>query len=417
MFSDRIVVLARDLETASEVRETVAQCYPFHEILTVDVGDSEMRQDSLQSLASGKPDLVLVEVHDFRDLAEVFGPLLRADVALPLILYGRKIENHTYLELHRLGFGNHILHLPATREALERLTAGFRTPPSPPMPPAAESCPMVSFLPGKPGSGASTAAWHFASACSELLEAPVALVDLDLNCGVQSVFGGAVSGMNLFDVISVVDHTGRLPEPQYLPSRGRVVLLSTQRRCRSSRIDARLFENFLAAVRTACRLVVIDHSGNWERFSVQAMKASEIIFCVSSNDYLSLAQTHRAVALIEEEGFVGAVRLILNRHGSRYGASIEEAERLSGFQTAAILPNSFGHLQAALRRTRLADAGTPYASAVSELATRTLKSLRILGDDNSAQIHRWEESRKWLAALGLSRRRAPAASAHLIGRP
>lgn len=417
MFSDRIVVLARDMEAASELREIVAQCNPFHEIHTIDAADPVKRQDFLQSLSSGKPDLVFVEIRDFRDFAEVFEPLLCADSSLPLLIYGRRIENQTYLELHRLGYGNRIVHLPVNRDALERMTSELRACRSAPLPPPVDLCPMISFLPGKPGSGASTAAWHFAHACAEILEGCVALVDLDLNCGVQSVFCGASSGMNLFDAISVVDHTGRLPDPEYLPSRGGVLLLSTQRRCRSSRIDSRLFENFLTAVRAACRLVVVDHSGNWERFSVQAMKTSAIVFCVCSNDYLSLAQTHRAAALIEEEGFLGSVRLLLNRHGSSFGASTDEAERLSGFEAAATLPNCFGQLQAALRHNRLVDPRSRYAAALWELATKTMKSLRLSADDGSAQVQRWEESRSWLAALGLSRRRAPAASRPSYGRP
>lgn len=416
MLSDRIVLLARDLEAASELREIVAQCNPFHEILTLDAGDPARIQEFLQSLASGKPDLVFVEIRDFRDLAEVFEPLVNADPALRLLVYGRKMENHTYLELHRLGFGNRILHLPARREQLERITDDLRTCHSAPLPPSVELCPMISFLPGKPGSGASTAAWHFAAACAERLQGRVALVDLDLNCGVQSLFTGAASGMNLFDAISVVDHTGRLPDAEYLPSRDGVLILSTQRRCRSSRIDSHLFENFLAAVRAACSLVVVDHSGNWERFSVQAMKASAVVFCVSGNDYLSLAQTHRAAALIEEEGFLGSVRLILNRHGSSFSVPVEEAARLAGFQIAATLPNSFGQLQTALRRGRRADPRSPYSTALADLVTQTLRSLRLYREEDRSQIQRWEDSRSWLAALGLSRRRASAPSSPLIGR-
>jgi Flp pilus assembly CpaE family ATPase len=410
MFSDRIVLLARDMEAASELRELVAQCNPFHEILTLDAADPAKRQDFLQPLASGKPDLVFAEVRDFRDIAEVLEPLLAADPMLPLIVYSRKIENHAYLELNRLGFGNRLIHLPAKREALERAVSDLRAARTTPLPPASELCPVVSFMPGKPGSGASTAAWHFANLCSELLGARVALVDLDLNCGVQALFGAVQTGMNLYDAISIVDHTGRMPDHGYLPSRGDVDILSTQRRCRSSRIDSRLFDNFLTAIRAAYRLVVVDHSGNWERFSVQAMKASAIVFCVCGNDYLSLTQTHHAKALMEEEGFLGAVRLLLNRHGSSFGVSLDEAERLAGLQIAASLPNCFGQLQQAVLKNRMADPRGAYAVAMAKLAAHTLKALRLSGDEETGQLNRWEESRSWLAAIGLHRRRVAAPS-------
>lgn len=408
MFSDRIVLLARDMGAASELRELVAQCYPFHEILTIETGDAGKQEDFLQSLSSGKPDLVFVEIRDFRDIAEVLEPLLAADHALPLLAYSRKIENHAYLELHRMGFGSRVIHLPARREVVERAIAELRGARIVPLPPSADLCPIVSFVPGKPGSGASTAAWHFAHASSEQLAARVALVDLDLNCGVQGLFGAVQSGMNLFDAISVVDHTGRMPDHGYLPSRGNVDILSAQRRCRSSRIDSHLFENFLAALRAAYRLVVFDHSGNWERFSVQTIKASSVVFCVCGNDYLSLTQTHAIKSLMEEENFLGSVRLLLNRHGSSFGVPPDEAERLSGLPMAATLPNCFGQMQVALRTSRLVDPRSAYATAISKLVARTLKALRLAGEDEKKQLNRWEESRSWLAALGFQRRRPSA---------
>jgi MinD-like ATPase involved in chromosome partitioning or flagellar assembly len=405
MLSDRICLLARDLEAASELRELVAQCHPFHEILTLDSADPAKRQDFLLSLGSAKPDLVFVEVRTFQDLAEVLEPAVRADPMLPLVVYGRKIDNHTYLELHRLGFGNRILHLPAKREALDRVLANMRSTRVGPPPLAAELCPVVSFLPGKPGSGASTAAWHFANFTAQRLGRHVALVDLDLNCGVQAIFGSVLSSMSLFDVISVVDHTGRLPDREYLPSRGGVDILSTNRRCRSSRIDSRLFDNFLAAVRAAYPLVIVDHSGNWERFSVQALQLSSLVFCVSANDYLSLAQTYRVVSLMEEEGVRGSVSLLLNRHGSRFGVPLEEAERLSGLQVAASLPNCFAHLQQSVLRNCLVDPGSPYAASMARLAAETLRSLKLFDSPEPAPIPQWEDSRGWRAIFRLQRPR------------
>ncbi len=415
MFADRVVLLARDMAAASELRELVVQCFPFHEILTIDAGDPSKRKEFLQSLSSGKPDLVFVELRDFRDIAEVLEPVVAADPMLPLLVYSRKMENQAYLELHRSGFGSRIIHLPAKGEIIERAVAELRSNQAFPLPPQSDLCPVVSFVPGKPGGGASTAAWHFAHASAEQLNARVALVDLDLNCGVQSLFGAVQSGMNLFDAISVVDHTGRMPDHGYLPSRGNVDILATQRRCRSSRIDSHLFENFLTALRAAYRLVIFDHSGNWERFSVQTIKDSSVVFCVCANDYLSLTQTHSIKSLMEEEGFLGSVRLLLNRNGSSFGVPSDEAERLSGLPMAASLPNCFGQLQQALLGNRLVDPRSAYALAMSKLAARTLKALHLAGEDGKQQLDRWEGSRSWLAALGIQRRR-PSGSPQVVER-
>lgn len=417
MFADRIVFLARDLEAASEIRELAGQCNPFHELQTVDAGDAGKLKEFLDSLKGAKPDAVLVEIRGFREIAEVLEPLLAADPLLPVLIYCRKIENQSYLELHRLGFGNRILHLPCRREILEQAMLELRSRRERPFVPSAELCPVVSFLPGKPGSGASTLAWHFANICAGILGGRVLLIDLDLNCGVQSLFAGAQSGMNLFDAISIVDHTGQMPDSHHLAKRNGVEILGAMRRCRSSRIDSRLYENFLTAVRASCRIVVADHSGNWERFSVETMKASALTYCVCGSDFVSLSQAGRASVLLAEEGLLPRTRLVVNRNSSRFAQPPEEAERLSALRMVAGLPNCYGEMQKAVARGYLAEKQTAYFASVESLAIKTLRSVRLLGEEDTGNT--WGKTRAggWLRSLGLARRTLAPAAPETAARP
>lgn len=417
MFTDRIVFLARDLEAASQMRELAGQCNPFHELQTVDAGDAGRLKEFLDSLKSVKPDVVFAEVRGFQEIAEVLEPLLAADPMLPVLIYCRKIENHAYLELHRLGFGNRILHLPCRREIVEQALAELRSQRERPFVPPAELCPVVSFFPGKPGSGASTAAWHFANICAGILGGRVLLIDLDLNCGVQSVFAGAQSAMNLFDAISIVDHTGHMPDSHHLANRNGVEILGAMRRCRSSRIDSRLYENFLTAVRASCRIVVADHSGNWERFSVETMKASALLYCVCGSDFLSLSQAGRASVLLAEEGLLPRTRLVLNRNSSRFAMPPEEAERLSALRMAAGLPNCYGEMQKAVAHGHLAGRQTAYFAAVESLTLDTLRSVRLLGEEDAGNVRGKTGAGGWLRSLGLARRTPAPPAQETAARP
>lgn len=405
MFSDRIVVLARDLEAASEVRDLVARSYPFHEIETVDTAAEDWLEPFLRSLKDSKPFVALIEVRGFQEIGEVLEPVRKADPLLPLLIFTRRLDNHAYLELHRMGLADRMLHLPSTVERMKSMLESLYSRVQDPLPPPPVLAPLASFLPAKPGSGASTLAWHFANIASSILDADVALLDLDLNCGVQSLFSAAQTGMNLFDVISVVDHSGRLPEPLHLPRFGRVHIYAALRRCRAVRIDSSLFANFLHAVRRNYALVVADHSGNWERFSVEAMQASDAIYCVAGSDYLSLTQANLSRTLMEDAGILPAVRLVLNRHSSRFGAAPEDAERLAGLKLAACLPNCFGELQRAIPSHHLAPDHSSYSSAVRELVLGLLRSAGKL-----REVEQWQAAREkngtpsLLAALGLHRR-------------
>ena len=406
MISNRIVVLARDLEAASELRELVAKCNPFHELETVDAGDTGQWQGYVDSLKKESPELALVEVRGFPEIAEVLEPLQAAAPMLPVVVFCRRIENHAFLELHRLGFGNRLIRLPAQPELVERVLMEARSRPERPAGPAAELNPVVSILPGKPGSGASTLAWHFANICAEMLGRRVALLDLDLNCGVQGLFAGIRTGMNLFDAISVVDHTGGMPDPHHVPGHNGVDVLTSMRRCRSVRIDTHLFGNFLGALRATYRLVVADHSGNWERFSVEAIKASSVVFCVCEGDYLSLTLASRTYELTDEMGLLGRMRLVLNRCTSRYSVAPEQAETLSRMRMAAGLPNCFGDLQHAVGKGYLARQGSAYWTAVESLAAQTLRTLRLAGEEEPAERRR-SRGQRWMHSLGFLKRAAP----------
>lgn len=405
MFSDRIVVLARDLEAASEVRDLVARSHPFHEIETVDTAAADWLELFLRSVKNARPFAALVEVRGFEEIGEVLEPLRKADPLLPVVIFTRRLDNHAYLELHRMGFADRMLHLPSSVGHVKSMLESLYRRATEPLPPAPATAPLASFLPAKPGSGASTLAWHFANIAAGILEADVALVDLDINCGVQSLFAAAQTGMNLFDVISVVDHSGRLPEAPHLPKCGRVHIFAAMRRCRAVRIDSGLFGNFLQAVRRNYGLVVVDHSGNWERFSVEAMQASGTVFCVAGSDYLSLTQANLARTLMEDAGILPAVRLVLNRHSARYSAGPDQAERLAGLKLAAALPNCFGELQRAIPNFHLVPPHSAYAAAVTKLV---LDQLRGAGKLHEVEI--WEATREksgglsLLAALGLQRR-------------
>lgn len=417
MFSDRIVVLARDLEAASEVRDLVARSYPFHEVETVDTAGEDWLEPFLRILKEGRPFAVLIEVRGFQEIGEVLEPVRKAEPLLPVLIFTRRLDNHAYLELHRIGLGDRMLHLPSTVERMKSMLESLYRRAQDPLPPPQAVAPMASFLPAKPGSGASTLAWHFANIAASVLDADVALLDLDLNCGVQSLFSAAQTGMNLFDVISVVDHSGRLPEPLHVPRFGRVDVFAALRRCRSVRIDSSLFANFLQSVRRNYALVVADHSGNWERFSVEAMQASDAIYCVAGSDYLSLTQANLARNLMEDAGILPGVRLVLNRHSSRFGAVPEQAERLAGLKLAACLPNCFGELQRAIPNHHLTPDHSSYSGAVRELVLAMLRAAGKL-----REVEQWRAGREkngapsFLAALGLQRRPKPQPASPAIFR-
>lgn len=417
MHSDRIAVIASDLAAASEMRDLIGRCSPFHELHTVDTGDAGRFPDFLHSLAASPPYAVFAEVRGFEEIAGVLEPIKAADPFLPVVIFFRNIDNNAYLELQRMGMP-FLVHLPSSPGCVARILSEITGHRAVARHVHAAQGPMVSFVPAKPGSGASTAAWHFTHACAAHLGKRIAMVDLDTICGVQALFANMASGASLFDAISVADHTGELPPDYHIPSAGGIHIFAASRRCRSARIDSAVFGNFLDVIRRRYPLVVLDHSGNWERFSVEGMKDSRLVLCVASGDYVSLVQVRSAVALFEEDGLAGKTRLLVTRHGSRFSADSSEAERMAGLKLAACLPNCYGALQRAIGTGFLISGRSEYAAAMAAFAARVLADLELpLDGAGPLPAANLPAPRNWLTAIGLSRREpAPAATHGIVPR-
>ena len=207
--SDRIAILWRNADLASEVRDLIGRVRPFHHQWKVDVSDAAALGDFLGLLEAEVPYAVFAEVADFRDVAAYIDPLLATCMRAPVVIYGRGMENQAFLELHRSGV-RFFLHLPAKPAEVESLFLELRAAPPAACPPTAPSGRILSFIPAKPGAGASTAAAHFAHAFAETLKKRVALVDLDLNCGVQGVLPQVESKLSLTEIVKRVHRTARI---------------------------------------------------------------------------------------------------------------------------------------------------------------------------------------------------------------
>lgn len=386
---------------ASEVRDLISRVRPFHHQWKVDVADAGAFADFLNELESEVPYAIFAEVADFRDVAVVIDPVLAACLRAPVVIYGRGMDNQAYLELHRTGV-RFFLHLPANAAELESLFQGLRAVPPAAPPQGAPSGKIASFIPAKPGAGASTAAAHFAHACADLLKKRVALVDLDLNCGVQSILPQVESKQSLTEIVRRVHRTGELPAENLITKAGQVDIFANEKRSRTARLDTSDLEDFLSCLERAYPLVVVDHSGNWERYSVLALRRSAAVYYVCGADRLSLSLGDSGRQLFSEDSLPNG-QLVLNRAHCRGAVNPKEAASTLQMPLFASLPNAYSVLQTALRTGDLAPRTSAFGAAISEFSLQALEALLLLPADPK-RAKRTANSGV-LGALGLS---APA---------
>ncbi len=370
MLTDRIAILWRDPAIASELRELVTSARPFHTLCSVDLNDSAALQTFSKSLESSLPHAVFYEVAGFEDVAEILRLAAGSLQPYPLIPYYREIPSLLFLELQRFGICR-FLHLPVKPADLEATLAGFYLAPAQPAPESEPMGKIISCLPAKPGSGASVTAYHLAHSAASILNARVALLDLDLTCGVQSLIARVEHRSSLSEIVSSVHRHGRVPEDRLLTRCGSIDLFCSFSRSRSVRIDTAQFAQFLDVLRRTYPLVVADHSGNLERFSIQVLDASALSLCICTGDHLALALASSVRQLLQSEPLQN-LRLVLNRRDARFTIDARALEERIGLPVIGSLPNCFAGLQHAVRTGSALRPSSAYGGAIQTLTASAL---------------------------------------------
>jgi Flp pilus assembly CpaE family ATPase len=227
----------------------------------------------------------------------------------------------------------------------------------------------------------------------------VALVDLDLNCGVQSLLTRVESKHSLTEMVRRVQRSGGLPAENLITRAGDVDIFANDKRSRTARLDTKDLEDFFCCLERAYPLVVVDHSGNWERYSVQILHRSAAVYSVCCADPLSVNMADAGRQLFSEDS-VENVELLLSRAQCRGAVHPREAASTLRMSLFASLPNAYSVLQKAARVGGLASRSSSYGEAVWEFASRALERLGLRPE--GADRARGRAKAGVLAALGLS---------------
>lgn len=399
MPSDRIAVLWRNADAASGLRDLIARVRPFHRLWNIDISCLPALEQFLVQLETEEPDALFVEIQGFTDIANVLDPIRSRCLPNSLVVFGHSIEDQAFIELHRTGL-HHFLHLPAKPSQLESIFHAMKRPVRTHEASVAAAGKIVSFLPAKPGAGASTAAMHFAHACAGILQQQVALVDLDLNCGVQAIFPCSDATVSLVELIKRVNRTGSLPESSYMTRDGAVEIFHSTGRSRNARLDSAEVDEFLSCLQQRYPLVVVDHSGNWERYSVLTMQRSAAVLFVCGSDQLSVTLAQSGLELVREDS-IANLRLLFTRCRSKGAMDPSEAQAHLDFPLFGCLPNAYIELQKAIRSRTRAPANSVYGAAISDLSTRALAWLAITPPTSGS--FEFAGAQRVLAAFGLRR--------------
>jgi pilus assembly protein CpaE len=206
-------------------------------------------------------------------------------------------------------------------EILERKPLAFRSTDA-----------VFSFLPAKPGDGASTVAVNVSSAISRCSPGKILLADFDLNVGAISFLLKITNGRSVLDALSVADRMDDVLWDNLVLKRDSMDVLCSGRLEPSTEIDLSLAEKILHFARRLYGTICIDLSGNMEQFSMSLLSQSREIFLVCTSDIASLHFARSKAQFLRDSGFADRASVVINRSEMRSSFSTAEVEKLLGLR-------------------------------------------------------------------------------------
>ena len=371
----RCVIAGWDAQRASELRtalESFSASLPVALVNGLPVAPSTEAIERM--IETERAALLFLDVDNLQRAAAVLAEIRRLDRGTQVVAFSQAPSHETLLTLMRFGVKEWLrvpCHPVELEGVLERTRAELNARP----PQFRRQGQILSVLPAKPGSGASTFAAHAAQAFAHDLAARTLLLDFDLNCGIQGFLHPAASRLTVADAAEYADRMDEVIWSKMVTSTGSVDLLCSGRPTLGRRTDPAALRGILDYAEIRYPVTVVDLSGNWERYAIETMERSALVFVVATTDFSSLHLVHRQMELLAEIGARDRIRIVLNRCSPRGEMPRNVIEQILGQPPAAELPNSFGSLQDAVRRGHLLDHSTGYARAIRDLSAQVIPCL------------------------------------------
>ncbi|MGB9604739.1 MAG: hypothetical protein ACP5U2_00375 [Bryobacteraceae bacterium] len=216
---------------------------------------------------------------------------------------------------------------------------------------------LYSFLPSKPGVGATTVALNTAVALSRIPDTSVLLVDFDLNSGIVGFLLKLNPRYSIIDAIEHADHLDQDVWARLVWPIGTLDVLPTGRLDPGLRVDPAQLHMMLAFARRFYKVICVDHSGMMEKYSLEILRESGRIFMVATPEIPALHLGAEKLRFLRGLELANRVEIILNRAHPRSLLSREQIEQMLGAAIRTSIPNDYAAVHQAIM------AGQPLSEA------------------------------------------------------
>jgi Flp pilus assembly CpaE family ATPase len=340
----RTVLICANGEVRRDMTAALARI-PELEIVR-EFGEHPSADETLRTIRARSVNLLLLDVDDF-DQAKVLAATVDDLVpGLPIVTFSGQDALDLLPRLMPLGVRNHLTVPVGDAALVEAVQAARRRLQTHPMA-GIRLSDLYTFLPAKPGTGASTIALSTSCALAEQMGARTLLLDGDLAAGAIQFLLKLGHSASFVDAMS---YAGNLDEDlwsQMVGHWGKLEVLHAGRLDAPPDMELGGLEQVLRVARAQYEVICVDLPSNLDRLSLALMRESRRIFLVTTPEVVPLYLASARLRRLMELGLGERVSLLLNRKTIRKLGNDQVAATV-GIPVAYQFPNDYKGVQTAI---------------------------------------------------------------------
>lgn len=332
--------------------------------------DSKELQSLLRILS---PQIVFLDVTDLEQAIRVAKEASEWLPGIQIIAFGGRLESSEMLFVMRAGIQEYLPYPVNSEDLRDALTRCVRRLEEKPIAMDLVSN-VFSFLPAKPGAGASTICLNTAAAIAQRTQNRTGLFDFDIDCGTLDFYMNLEAGFSVRDAVEYGEQMDDTIWQRIVTKAGALDVLRSGRPHPDRPLNIWNLEAILAFARPRYDHICIDLAAVGSQTSMATLRHSNRIFLVTTPEICSLHMTLRTLDVIKEMGLDSRVSIVLNRMDSRSHMRLSQVEELLGQKVAQAFPNDWVGMQRSMQEGKALLQSGPLAGRYTEFAASLLKA-------------------------------------------
>jgi pilus assembly protein CpaE len=323
-------------------------------------------------LRSHAPQVMFVTLDSPSNVTRLATHVEQVTPGVQIVAVGRSANPQSLIEAMRAGI-REFLASPLERhvvlECMRRLKENLSRRPIE----VQQSDLLYSFLPAKPGVGATTLAINSTLAATRHDDTTGLLMDFDLNSGMTRFM---LKLNSTYSILDAAQHAAAMDEnlwPQIATKFGKMDVVHAGTPNPEVRVQDLQIQHLLDFSRRNYKVVSVDLSGNLEKYSLEIMHESRWIFLVCTPEVASLHLAREKLQYLQRMDLTDRVRLLLNRYSKRSPIVPSEVEQVVGAPVMMTFPNDYARVANAITNGSTVDPKSELGIAYDDLAGRMVQ--------------------------------------------